>query len=95
MQDKNPGGVAFVWAHEFGHVALGHREISWQDRITTEAQRIEFEADDWARVAVRKLGWDPCDVLPIMKKYEMYERANRLAKLEGCENWTDFSSRNP
>ena len=81
----NPDGVAFIWAHEIAHVALGHSQ--------RENRRgpIEEAADDWANDAIIALGYNPCKVVPIMRDLELYDRANRLAKRNSCKNINDFS----
>ena len=74
--ETNPDMVAFLYAHEIAHNALGHRHSLFGPN--------EIEADLWAEGVVTVFGFSPCKVIPVLLEFEQFDRAARLAKRNSC-----------
>ena len=86
---KNPEAVAFVWAHELGHIFERH---AWRNG---RMERFQFEADDFAENVMIMMEMSPCPGARLLLELGAVERAERLLSRNSCSGGGgDFSGRN-
>jgi predicted Zn-dependent protease len=59
--------IAYILAHEYGHLALGH--VKHYDELTQEeSHQMEFDADEFAIKSVIKTNYDPKLAIELMRR---------------------------
>ena len=70
--------LAFVIAHELGHIALGHTDTA--TRAPDQSRQDEYDADDFGVDLAKRLGYTQARVFTFMhSKQGEYQRYNKLS----------------